>query len=288
MLRFSISLLPAWLCVLLAVGAGWNADLGAQTPADSTGPVWQEMEEDDRERLLVLRGEVRDLTRVPLGQDSVIWTLRLTVEVTKSGTRQVEQLFWNPDHKLLGWKSDTASTAPLVYYDLSSNYGASIYLADGLGQRIPPHFIEVYGFFDGKGEDYWPPVDKQHWGEGERLGAEEQLGVERTGYRRTDGAGKTSEAQAFRMKQSPNLALAMALWQGLQPSPEWRALTWPKGEALVQWAQTVEGQRSGFEAVEFAQGRWGFDAGQTRIEDPERTLLDVARERAKAAPTGGH
>jgi hypothetical protein len=90
------------------------------------------------------------------------------------------------------------------------------------------------------------------------------------------------------MKQSPNLALAMALWQGLQPSPEWRALTWPKGEALVQWAQTLEGQRSGFEAVEFAQGRWGFDAGQTRIEDPERTLLDVARERAKASPTGGH
>lgn len=287
MLRFFVSLLPTALCVMLTLGGGWNDPVRAQTPADSTGPVWQEMQEDDRERLLVLRGEVRDLTRAPLGQDSVIWTLRLTVEVTKSGNRQVEQLFWNPDHKLLGWKSDTAATAPLVYFDLSTQYGASIYLAEGMGQRIPQQFIEIYGFYDGKGEAYWPPVDKKYWGSGTALGAEEMLGVERLAYTRDGGDGKVAQAQAFRMKESPDLARAMAMWQGLQPSSEWRALTWPKGEALVQWMQTLEGQRSGFEAKEFAQGRWGFDAGQTHIQDPERTLLDVARERAKATPAGG-
>lgn len=251
----------------------------------AAAPVWQEMDPDDRERLQALRGEVRALTRVPLGSDSVVWTARLTVETQRPGRKTTEHLYWNLEHNLLGWKTDTAAAAPLVFLDVEATWAASLYLEEGLGQRIPPALLALYGFYDGKGMDYAPAVDKKAWGVGTDGGDWEGVST----LERTAAAGSTGRGKVVTVRKSdaPMWEEAMSRWQGLQPESAWRALPWPKGEVVVGWASEGAEGAERYRALGLETGHWAFDARSILVEDPERSLLDVARERAQPTPRPG-
>ena len=254
-------------------------------PPPAAAPVWQEMDPDDRERLQALRGEVRALTRVPLGSDSVVWTARLTVETQRPGRKTTEHLYWNPEHHLLGWKTDTAAAAPLVFLDVDATWAASIYLEEGLGQRIPPALLDLYGFYDGKGTAYAPPVDKKAWGTGTESGDWEGVAT----LERTAASGATAKGRVVTVPKSdaPMWGEAMSRWQGLQPESAWRALPWPKGEVVVGWSLEGGEGTERYRALALETGHWAFDARSILVEDPERSLLDVARERAQPTPRPG-
>jgi len=164
-------------------------------------------------------------------------------------------------------------------------WAASLYLEEGLGQRIPPALLALYGFFDGKGTDYAPAVDKKAWGAGTEAGDWEGVAtLERSAAPKAAGRGTVV---TVRESAAPSWGEAMARWQGMQPESAWRALPWPKGEVVIGWESNgAEGQER-FRALAFESGRWAFDARSILVEDPERSLLDVARERAQPTPRPG-
>lgn len=221
-----------------------------------------------------LRREINALSRTPLGSESLEWHQSMDIEVERAG-RSVVQRFWFDDKLQEGpfiWFADTLRNDEWLWFDAEERRMATLFLNSNQGNYISRKLAEMSRMMGNGTEVAKKKASKwkvENKGEPLRYVLETEQGT----YTLALGSKSISKATAMVnwLKLQPIEALTLPVDVKKRPI---ESLELRNSEGLLIYAFKIQNTRE-------LEPAFTIDPSSIQINDPERSLNVIARERAE-------